>query len=122
MCVTLGTDAALVPVPLHPKRKRQRGYDQTSILANEIARRTGQPVFRGLRKARDTRQQVGLSRAERSLNLLDAFELAPGVRVPDNVILIDDVATTGATLTECAIALRNGGAKSVAAVVIAHGL
>jgi ComF family protein len=121
-CRELGTDVSLTPVPLHPKRKRQRGYEQTVILAREIGKRTGQPVFTGLRKGRDTPQQVGLSRAERSLNLLDAFELAPGVTVPEQIILIDDVATTGATLTECAIALRNGGATSVSAVVIAHGL
>lgn len=121
-CNELGADAALTPVPLHPKRKRQRGYEQTVILAREIGKRTGQPVFTGLRKGRDTPQQVGLSRAERSLNLLDAFDLVPGVPVPEHVILIDDVATTGATLTECAIVLRNGGATRVSAVVIAHGL
>lgn len=92
------------------------------MLASEVSKRTGQPVFTGLRKGRDTLQQVGLSRAERSLNLLDAFELANGVSSPDTVILIDDVATTGATLSECAIALRSGGTTRVAAVVIAHGL
>lgn len=121
-CQSMGTDASLAPVPLHPKRKRQRGYEQTAILAQQIGKRTGQPMFTGLRKGRDTPQQVGLSRAERSLNLLDAFELVPGAPVPEHVVLIDDVATTGATLTECAIALRNGGATRVSAVVIAHGL
>jgi competence protein ComFC len=121
-CESIGVDAVLAPVPLHPRRKRQRGYDQTAMLAREVSKRTGQQVFTGLRKGRDTPQQVGLSRAERSLNLLDAFDLAPGVSSPETVILIDDVATTGATLTECAIALRNGGSTRVAAVVIAHGL
>ncbi len=121
-CCEMGEDAALTPVPLHPKRKRQRGYEQTAILAREIGKQTKQPVFSGLRKRRATPQQVGLSRAERSLNLLDAFEVLPGLSVPAHVVLIDDVATTGATLTECAIALRNGGATLVSAVVIAHGL
>lgn len=121
-CGAFGIDTVLVPVPLHPKRKRQRGYEQTTILAREIGKRTGQPVFTGLRKERNTPQQVGLSRAERSLNLLGAFELIPGTTCPGRVLLIDDVATTGATLTECAIALRNGGATHVSAVVIAHGL
>lgn len=121
-CASFGVDTALVPVPLHPKRKRQRGYEQTTILAQEIAMRTGQPVFTGLRKARNTAQQVGLSRAERSLNLLGAFELVPEAICPGDVLLIDDVATTGATLTECALALRTGGATQVSAVVIAHGL
>jgi ComF family protein len=121
-CSTIDANAALAPVPLHPRRKRQRGYDQTMMLAKHVSKRTGQELFSGLRKGRDTPQQVGLSRTERSLNLLDAFELAPGYSSPASVILIDDVATTGATLTECAIALRNGGATRVAAVVIAHGL
>ncbi|HET9661776.1 MAG TPA: ComF family protein [Thermomicrobiales bacterium] len=121
-CLSIDPGAALAPVPLHPRRRRQRGYDQTAMLASEVSKRTGQPVFTGLRKGRDTLQQVGLSRAERSLNLLDAFELANGVSSPDTVILIDDVATTGATLSECAIALRSGGTTRVAAVVIAHGL
>lgn len=121
-CRSIDIDATLVSVPLHPRRKRQRGYEQTAVLAKEIGKRTGQPVFTGLRKGRDTPQQVGLSREERALNLLDAFDLKPGVSSPDRVILIDDVATTGATLTECAIVLRKGGATNVAAVVIAHGL
>lgn len=121
-CADMGPGAALTPVPLHPKRKRQRGYEQTLLLAQAISKQTGQPVFTGLRKGRDTPQQVGLTRAERSLNLLDAFELVPGVTVPTDVILIDDVGTTGATLTECAIALRLGGASTVSAVIIAHGL
>ena len=121
-CASMGADAVLAPVPLHAKRKRQRGYEQTLILAREIGKRTDQQVFTGLRKGRDTPQQVGLSRGERSLNLLDAFELAPGISAPEHIILIDDVATTGATLTECAIAARNGGATRVSAVVIAHGL
>lgn len=121
-CLQTDVDAVLVPVPLHPRRKRQRGYEQTTILAREVGKRTGQPVFVGLKKGRDTLQQVGLSRAERSLNLLDAFHLEEGPAAPDHVILIDDVATTGATLTECAIALRSGGARRVSAVVIAHGL
>jgi competence protein ComFC len=121
-CAEIGRDIALAPVPLHPKRKRQRGYDQTALLANRVAMETGQPVFTGLEKVRNTPHQVGLSAAERSLNLLDAFAVRPGLAVPERVVLIDDVATTGATLTECAIALHKGGATSVSAVVIAHGL
>ncbi len=75
-----------------------------------------------LRKDRETRTQVGLSAAERSLNLFDAMSVRPEVVLPDQVILIDDVATTGATLSECARALRRNGVQSVSAVVIAHGL
>ncbi len=121
-CGALGADMALVPVPLHLRRKRQRGYEQTLILARAIAALTGQSVFSGLKKTRDTPHQVGLSATERSLNLLDAFEIAAGMTVPGKVVLIDDVTTTGSTLTECAIALRKNGAREVCAVAIAHGL
>ncbi len=115
-------DTALAPVPLHPRRKRQRGYDQTSILAQAIARQTGHPIFTGLRKSRDTPHQVGLDRTQRAANLHDAFEVVPGVTMPAHLVLVDDVSTTGATLTECAIALRRAGATAISAVVIAHGL
>lgn len=121
-CADLGVDTALASVPLHPRRKRQRGYDQTALLVDRIARQTGQVRFDGLQKLRDTPHQVGLSAAERSLNLLDAFTVVPGLQAPDRVVLIDDVATTGATLTESAIALRKAGSSWVGAVVIAHGL
>ena len=121
-CARMGPDVALAPVPLHPRRKRQRGYEQTTILAHAIGQLTGQSVFLGLKKTRDTPHQVGLSAAERSLNLLDAFEIAPGMTTPPKVVLIDDVTTTGSTLTECAIALRKNGAWEVSAAAIAHGL
>lgn len=121
-CATMGIDASLASVPLHPQRRRQRGYDQTAMLAKFVGKQTGQLVFSGLTKVRNTPHQVGLSAAERSLNLLAAFEVNAGAPPPDRVILIDDVTTTGATLTECAVALRKGGASWVGAVVIAHGL
>lgn len=119
---SIGPEVALVPVPMHTKRKRQRGYDQVAILAKEVGKRSEQPVLEALTKHRETRTQVGLTAAERSLNLLDAMSVRPGVSLPDQIILIDDVATTGATLSECARALRRNGVQSVSAVVIAHGL
>jgi ComF family protein len=118
----LDPDATLVPVPMHKKRKRQRGYDQVALLANAVGKATGHSVSDVLIKDRETLTQVGLSRAERSLNLIDAFTVRPDVTVPDRVILIDDVATTGSTLTECAHALLRGGATTISAAVIAHGL
>jgi ComF family protein len=121
-CSTFGADAVIVPVPMHKKRKRERGYDQVAVLATAIGKQTGQLVVDALSKDRETLTQVGLSKSERSLNLIDAFTLRPGAPLPDQVILIDDVATTGSTLTECARALRRGGVSSVSAVVIAHGL
>ncbi len=121
-CRSFGVDSAVVPVPLHRKRARQRGYDQVAMLATAVGNETGQSVIEALTKERETPTQVGLSASERSLNLIDAFAVRPTASLPDHVILIDDVATTGSTLTECARALRRRGAQSVSAVVIAHGL
>ena len=121
-CGMLGTGVVLVPVPMHAKRRRQRGYDQVGILANAVGKQAGLPVIEALAKNRETVTQVGLSASERSLNLIDAFVVRPGVALPDQVILIDDVATTGSTLSECARALRRAGVQTVGAVVIAHGL
>jgi ComF family protein len=121
-CGMFGPDAVLVPVPMHAKRKRQRGYDQVAILSAAISKLTGRPIIEALEKDRETLTQIGLSASERSLNLIDAFSVRSGVWLPDQVILIDDVATTGSTLAECARALRRGGVQTVGAVVIAHGL
>ena len=121
-CRSLGLDGALVPVPMHGKRRRQRGYDQVAMLATAVGKETGQPIVEALTKDRETRTQVGLSASERSLNLIDAFAVRPAVSLPDHAILIDDVATTGSTLTECARVLRRRGVQSVSSVVIAHEL
>lgn len=121
-CATLGPDVVLVPVPMHAKRKRQRGYDQVAILAAALGKQTGVPVISALAKERETRTQVGLSAAERSMNLIDAFAVQPGTELPDDVVLIDDVATTGSTLSECARVLRRAGVRSVNALAVAHGL
>lgn len=119
---SMGADVALVPVAMHQKRKRHRGYDQVAVLAAAVGKQTGQPVIDVLIKERETQTQVGLTAAERSLNLIDAFTVRAGRVLPDQVILIDDVTTTGSTLSECARALRRGGVQSVSALVIAHGM
>lgn len=112
----------IVPVPMHRSRLRQRGYDQVAILAREIGKQTGSPVVDALVKVRATPTQVGLDASERSLNLLDAFSVKSGVALSRQIVLVDDVTTTGSTLSECARALRTKGVDSVSAVVIAHGL
>jgi ComF family protein len=121
-CRSMGAGMTLVPVPMHTKRKRQRGYDQVALLTAEVGKQTGMPILDALRKDRETLAQVGLTADERSLNLIDAFAVRAAVDVPDAVLLIDDVATTGSTLSECARALRLAGVRDVSAVVIAHGL
>lgn len=110
----------LVPVPLGIERERQRGYNQSALLAREAGRLLGLPVAeRALVRSRETPPQVGLPREARLVNLHGAFaadETAVAGRSP---LLIDDVSTTGATLTACAAALRAAGARSVSALVLA---
>jgi ComF family protein len=112
---------ALVPVPLHPARLRQRGYDQALELARGLARRGGPPVRAELlRRVRATAAQSRLDARARQGNLRDAFALRSGVAVPAHVALVDDVMTTGATLHECARVLRAGGVQRVDAWCVAR--
>ena len=110
---------AVIPVPLHWRRRRARGYDQAALLARPLARSLGVPVLlRGLRRVRNTPSQVDLPHAERQRNIAGAF--APwrlsGVR---RVLLVDDVRTTGATLRAASAALKAGGVAQVQPFVLA---
>ncbi|MEX2023713.1 MAG: hypothetical protein WD993_01405 [Thermoleophilaceae bacterium] len=109
--------ATLVPVPLHPRRARARGYNQAERLATAIGRRAGMRVDDCLRRRGAARgRQVGRGRAERLRALDGAVELRPGWRPPNRAVLVDDVATTGATLAACALALEAHGCAAVVAV------
>jgi ComF family protein len=112
---------AVVPVPVHPSRKRERGYNQSKLLAERIARLRGLPLECGvLLKTKNTVSQTGLERNRRMDNVAGSF----GLRRPDRlsglrVLLVDDVVTTGSTLKECACALLESGAMEVSACVAA---
>ncbi|MBC7358008.1 MAG: ComF family protein [Desulfacinum sp.] len=111
----------LVPVPLHTHRLRQRGFNQSSVLAGRLARKTGRKVERVLIRHRKTRPQTRLSREERLENVRGAFQAAaPHMVDGKKVVLIDDVFTTGTTLSECARVLKRAGAASIAAVTAAR--
>jgi ComF family protein len=111
----------LVPVPLHESRQRERGYNQASLLAQELAATAGLPVIEGcLVRARQTASQMTLKRLERKTNVRDAFACADGRLAGRQVLLLDDVCTTGATLEACAIACRQAGARSVWALTLAR--
>jgi ComF family protein len=114
------TGAAIVAVPGHPARVRARGYDQAGLLATALARRTGAPVARPLRRHGPALRQLGASRAER-LQEGRVVVSATGP-VPPRVLLVDDVHTTGATLDACARALRSAGADEVVAATWARAL
>jgi ComF family protein len=108
----------LVPVPLHPRRERQRGFNQAEEVARIAAPRVGVPVRRLLLRQRDTQAQTDLDESERRTNVRDAF-VARGEVQGLRVLLIDDVVTTGSTLAECARALRGAGASTVCAAAVA---
>ena len=109
----------LVPVPLHKRRLRDRGYNQSALLAREVGKRTGLPVLEDvLVRTRDTRPQVSLSREDRSLNVVGSFECVGSVK-DGRFILVDDVVTTGSTMSACALALRAGGASDVWGLTLA---
>ena len=114
-----GADA-LVPVPLHPKRERERGFNQAEILARRVARIAGMPVLNALVRRANTNPQWSLSPKERKLNLKQAFAAAPFAPISGkSLILIDDVCTTGETLRQCAKVLKAAGARRVYAYVLA---
>jgi ComF family protein len=111
----------IVPVPLHPSRLRERGYNQSALLAHELSRRTELPVVEGvLLRITPTRPQVGLDAAERAENVRDAFRCRDESLRDLQVLLVDDVLTTGATLRACGQALLQGNAGTVWALALAH--
>ena len=110
---------ALVPVPLHEARLRVRGFDQARLLAHALGKSAARPVLTGLLRIRDTGSQGGLTATARVRNVAGAF-VASGFNGVQHVALVDDVATTAATLNACALALKRAGVKRVDAWVIAR--
>ena len=114
----------VMPVPLHPVRQRERSYNQAAVLADELARRLDRRIDkRTLARTRITGTQTQLDAAQRRMNMLGAFT----VRNPEwvfrrHVLLVDDVMTTGATLSECARVLKKAGARTVWALTVARGV
>ncbi len=112
--------ALLLPVPLHPRRQRQRGYNQAAEIAAASARRLGVPLAAtACRRQRNTAPQTGLGGAERRRNLAGAFVVAPTVR-GRRLAIVDDVVTTGSTVSALACALRAAGAEYVEAYCVAR--
>lgn len=110
----------LVPVPVHEARLRQRGYNQAALLADALAVETGLPVLDILERRRATARQHGLGKAARLHNLRGAFALRDGARTPPQLILVDDILTTSATLESCARVLRAAGADAVYGFAVAR--
>jgi len=113
----------IIPVPLGKKRFQERGYNQVSLIARPLALAAGMAfASNGLTRVRETRSQVGLTKKERRANVNGAFQ-AQGTRVNGRIVLLmDDVATTGSTLSSCAEALYAAGARDVFALTVSRAL
>jgi ComF family protein len=109
---------ALVPIPLHRRRLRARGFNPALQVARELARENRVPVLHALTRSRDTPSQTGLGRADRRRNMAGAF--VPRRDPPARVWLVDDVVTTGATLEAAARVLRRAGAQEVVGICLAR--
>jgi ComF family protein len=111
---------ALVPVPLSSARLVERGYNQSELIARDLARHLGLPLLaQGLVRVRATRSQVGLDSLARHANVADAFAWR-GSPPPARILLVDDILTTGATLQACATALIHAGSTRVVATAVAR--
>ena len=112
---------AVVPVPLHWRKKWQRGFNQAELLARHISRRRHIPLLQALRRKRPTAVQASLAVAGRRRNVAGAFAVLHGAALAGKrILLIDDVMTTGATASACAAVLKRGGAKSVSLLTLAR--
>lgn len=118
---------ALVPVPVHTSKKRFRGYNQSELLCRELSKRIDLPVYEALVRTKKTTPQKELDPSERRQNLMDAMEFREPAEFreadyrPENVLLIDDIYTTGATASACAEVLKAAGVKRVYLLNIAIG-
>ncbi len=114
---------AVTAVPLHPARRRARGFNQSTMLGVALARRLRLPFREGLlRRIRPTVTQTGLTASQRTANVVGAFRSGLFARLAGKrILLVDDVMTTGATVNACAQALKKGGAASVHVVTVARG-
>lgn len=113
---------AIIPVPLYKKRLRQRGFNQSALFAKYLASCTGVPlILNYLVKIRDTMPQVGLSAKDRKKNIRNAFGISnKKLLQKKNIVLVDDVFTTGATVRECSKLLKKAGSGDIYVITLVH--
>lgn len=119
LCACVTPPDVVVPVPLHPVRFRQRGFNQSELLAVHLAAGIGAPVRRGLVRVRHTQPQARLARRQRLDIAPDTFRAAEGIAGSGRVLLVDDVVTTGATLAVASVELLRTGATEVVCFALA---
>lgn len=107
-------DVYLSPIPLHPKKFKQRGYNHAQLLGSAVGKKLGVRVIEVLDRIKETQIQAGLSKQQRAENMKGAFALKQRAVITGNtILLIDDIVTTGVTFVEAAKILKKGGAKAV---------
>jgi len=106
-------DTIITFVPMFKKKEKQRGFNQAELIAKKVGQITGRKVLPLLEKIKDTRSQTNLNKKERIANLKDSFQRKDGITSHDNVLLVDDVWTSGATVAECCRVLKKSGVKKV---------
>ncbi len=120
---TENKNLVLVPVPLHASRLRKRGYNQAELLANVLSQKLEVPVKNLLMRTKDSKPQYKLTKEERGKNISDAFAInRKFINFPKgrNAILVDDIATSGITMRECAKVLKRNGIQKVLGITLAH--
>ncbi len=115
------TNILVIPVPLSKKRKRLRGFNQSEIIAEKFCSFFSYSLNLNLKRNKNNKPQSSLGEKERAENIKDSFVWRGNDLSGKTIILIDDIITTGATLNECALVLKNSGAKKIYALVLAKG-
>lgn len=116
----LPADIVITFVPMFKKKERQRGFNQAEIIARKVGKMTRKEVLPLLEKMKDTSSQTELDKAERLANVRGSFRRKEGAICPNNVLLVDDVWTSGATMRECAKVLKKSGVKRVFGFTLAR--
>jgi len=112
-------DTYITYVPMEKKKEKKRGFNQAELIAEELGKILGKKVVPLLRKVRETRSQTELNEEERLINVKNAFSAISKV-LPDNVLLVDDIWTTGATMKECSKVLKKAGVKNIFGFTLAR--
>lgn len=111
----------IIPIPLHRQRLAWRGFNQSELLAREISKLTGWPINCELIKTKKTKEQAGLKEVERLKNQIGVFSWCGANLAGQNIMLLDDIITSGATISQAALVLKQAGAGEIVAMAVAKG-
>lgn len=113
-------DMVITFVPMFLKKEKRRGFDQAELIVRKVGEITGREVLPLLEKIKDTPSQTELDREERMKNVRNSFQMKKGASCPRDILIVDDVWTSGATMEECARVLRKSGARNIRGFVLAR--